>query len=102
MKNSSQAIPFGSDLGLASERETEPKSETTSVCPNRTDIGGIPKTVFFFVMGQDETTGGVQGGKSGTGGEHMEDREEMEEESTSNVSILPIGGTSFQHLRRDH
>ncbi len=38
-------------------------------------------------------TAGVQGRGSGAGGEEMEDREEMETESTSNVPILAAGGT---------
>jgi hypothetical protein len=38
-------------------------------------------------------TTGAQGRVSATGGEEMEDREEMEVESTSNVPILAAGGT---------
>ena len=30
-----------------SERHTEPKLDSVSVCPNRTDIGSKPKTFFF-------------------------------------------------------
>ncbi len=37
-------------------------------------------------------TGGAQGRASGAGGEEMEDREEMEAESTSNVPMLAAGG----------
>ena len=38
-------------------------------------------------------TAGAQGRASGAGGEEMEDREEMEAESTSNVPMLAAGGT---------
>jgi len=38
-------------------------------------------------------TAGAQGRASGEGGEEMEDRAEMEAESTSNVPILAAGGT---------
>ena len=38
-------------------------------------------------------TAGAQGRASGAGGEDMEDREEMEAESTSNVTMLAAGGT---------
>ncbi len=38
-------------------------------------------------------TVGAQGRASGAGGEDMEDREEMETESTSNVTMLAAGGT---------
>jgi hypothetical protein len=38
-------------------------------------------------------TAGAQGRASGAGGEEMEDREEMEEESTSNVPMIAADGT---------
>jgi hypothetical protein len=34
---------------FSSVRQTEPKSETASVCRNRADIGGKPKTFFFYL-----------------------------------------------------
>ena len=68
--------------GFVSASQTEPKSKV-SVCPNRTDV--------FFSTGR-MSTGGAQGGESGTGEKEMEDHEEMEEDSTSNVSMITTNG----------
>jgi hypothetical protein len=73
-------------------RQPEPKSETVSVCPNRTDIGGKPKT-FFFSPSSGKMKPGTPGGESGVGEEEIKDHVEMEEDSTSTVPMLPIHGT---------
>jgi hypothetical protein len=72
---------LGLTCRFASVRQTEPKSETALVCPNRTDIGGKPKT--FFYSHKMNTVD--RGGSSTSGEEEMEDHTEMEEDSTSNV-----------------
>jgi hypothetical protein len=41
-------LGFGLTCGQNSVCQTEPKTEAASVCPNRTDIEGKPKTIFFF------------------------------------------------------
>jgi hypothetical protein len=38
------------------------------------------------------STGGAQGGESGTGEKEMEDHEEMEEDPTSNVPMITTNG----------
>ncbi len=41
-------LGFGLTCGQNSVCQTEPKTEAASVCPNRTDIEGKPKTIFFL------------------------------------------------------
>ena len=41
---------LGLDFGFDSAGQTEPKTEAVSVCPNRTDIGGKPRTFFFSTV----------------------------------------------------
>jgi hypothetical protein len=84
---------LGMDFGLrfGNVNRTEVRSFFGCSKPNR--YWGIPKTFFFFVRGRAMITAGAQGRASGAGGEEMEDREEMEAESTSNVLMLAAGGT---------
>jgi len=57
-------------------------------------ILGYTEEVFFFHQGpRNDHCAGAQGRASGAGGEEMEDREEMEAESTSNVPMLAADGT---------
>jgi len=71
---------IGLACGPNSVCQTEPKTEAASVCPNRTDIEGKPKTIFFLFFSRPR-------------GMSMEEDAEMGEDSTSRVSMRAAGGT---------
>jgi len=83
---------LGLSFGFASARQTEPNSEAASACPNQTDIGGKPKTFFFFARREGDHRR-CSGRASVAGDEEMEDQVKMEETSTSNVAMLSGRGT---------
>jgi hypothetical protein len=67
VKSGTETDCLGMGLGLSSgfpsTRQTEPKVEVASVCPNRTDIWGKPKTFFFFTS-RDKMSTNARGGTS--------------------------------------
>ena len=84
---------LGMDFGLRFGKANRTEVRSCFGCSKPNRYWGIPKTFFFFGRGRAMSTAGVQGRASGAGGEEMEDREEMEVESTSNVPMLAAGGT---------
>jgi hypothetical protein len=89
---------------LIDERFTSPVASLRQGKPNRSPkllrfvqtepIWGVNRRIFFFFFYiRKMGTAGAQGGESAAGEEEMEDHEEMDEDSRSNVSMLATRGT---------
>ena len=87
---------LGMDFGLRFGKANRTEVRSCFGCSKPNRYWGIPKTFFFFVWGRAMITAGAQGRASGAGGQDMEDREEMEAESTSNVTMLAAGVLSLR------